>query len=261
MSPHGFEDWNPGTYARFRGLRLRPALDLLAQVPELPEGGVVDLGCGNGAVAGALRMRFPRATLTGVDSSPAMLDEARVPGLYDRLIEADAATWTPEAPVALIFSNALCHWLPDHAGLFARLARALGPGGTLAVQMPRQFAAPSHALMREIAARCFPDRFDFSGWVPPVAEAAAYARILAPLGTVSAWETSYVQRLDPAADGHPVRRFTEATALRPFAAKLDGDELAAFLTEYETALDLAYPAAPDGSVLFPFTRVFFTLTV
>lgn len=26
------EDWNPGTCARFRGLRLRPALDLLAQV-------------------------------------------------------------------------------------------------------------------------------------------------------------------------------------------------------------------------------------
>ena len=37
-------DWNPEAYARFRGLRLRPALDLLAQVGDLPLGDVVDLG-------------------------------------------------------------------------------------------------------------------------------------------------------------------------------------------------------------------------
>lgn len=67
------KDWNPGAYARFRGLRLRPALDLLAQVPELPPGDVVDLGCGDGAVAEALRARFPDRRLVGVDASPAML--------------------------------------------------------------------------------------------------------------------------------------------------------------------------------------------
>jgi len=51
-------DWNPTAYAAFRGLRLRPALDLLAQVPDLPPGDVVDLGCGNGAAAPALAARF-----------------------------------------------------------------------------------------------------------------------------------------------------------------------------------------------------------
>ena len=50
-------DWSPETYARFRGLRLRPALDLLAQVGDLPPGDVIDLGCGDGAVAGALAAR------------------------------------------------------------------------------------------------------------------------------------------------------------------------------------------------------------
>ena len=52
-----------------------------------------------------------------------------------------------------------------------RLAGALVPRGTLAVQMPRQYDAPSHRLIREIAGGLFPDRFaeDDEGWVAPVA--------------------------------------------------------------------------------------------
>ena len=59
MTATGRTDWNPETYARFRGLRLRPALDLLAQVRDLPEGPVIDLGCGNGAVGPALASAYP----------------------------------------------------------------------------------------------------------------------------------------------------------------------------------------------------------
>ena len=251
------QDWNPGSYERFRGLRLRPALDLLAQVPgDLPPGDVIDLGCGAGAVAGALAARFPDRPLIGVDNSPAML--ARAKG-YGALIEADAATWQPGRPPALIFSNALCHWLPDHAALFARLAGFLTPGGVLAVQMPRQYQAPSHALLREIAARDFPDRFDFADWRAPVSPPGDYARLLAPLGDASVWETSYMQRLEAVADGHPVRRFTQSTAMRPFLGRLDAEEAARFTARYDDALARAYPVEPDGAVWFPFKRVFFVL--
>ncbi|MHC0053338.1 methyltransferase domain-containing protein [Actibacterium sp. D379-3] len=239
---------------------MRPALDLLAQVPPLPAGDVVDLGCGTGAVGAALRQRFAGAALIGVDASPAMLATAAQTGDYTALARADAAVWMPDAPPALIFSNALCQWLPDHPALFARLAGMLAPGGTLAVQMPRQFGAPSHTLMRETAQRLFPDRFDFSGWTAPVAPPATYHRMLVPLGAVSVWETDYVQPLAPVETGHPVRRFTESTALRPFAARMSTPELARFVAEYEAALATAYPSAPDGGVLFPFRRLFFTLT-
>ena len=51
-------DWDPERYGAFRDLRLRPALDLLAQVGEVPEGEVIDLGCGDGAVGPALAARF-----------------------------------------------------------------------------------------------------------------------------------------------------------------------------------------------------------
>jgi trans-aconitate 2-methyltransferase len=255
------DDWSPGAYDAFRDFRLRPALDLLARVPpDLPEGDVLDLGCGSGAAGPSLRARFPGRRLMGVDASPAMLAAARAGG-YDALAEADVGAWRPEAPPAVIFSNAVLHWLPDHAALIPRLAGLVARGGCLAVQMPRQFDAPSHRLIRDVAARLFPDLFDWRGWVAPVAAPEDYARMLAPLGTAEVWETTYLQRLPAAAAGHPVRLFTQSTALRPVAERLDAKAREAFLAAYEAALGEAYPAEADGTVLMPFRRLFFTLAL
>jgi trans-aconitate 2-methyltransferase len=250
-------DWDPSRYGAFRDLRLRPALDLLAQVPGLPAGEVVDLGCGDGAVAAALAARFPGRGLVGVDNSAAMLAKAAERLVYDRLIEADIEVWEPLVPPALIFSNAALNWLPDHAALMPRLAGMLVPGGMLAVQMPRQGGAPSHRLLHEVAGQLFPGRFP--ALPSPVLQAGDYAHMLLPLGEVRAWTTDYLQMLDPVPQGHPVRAFTESTAMRPFVAAMAPEEAQAFVAAYDAALAKAYPALPDGRVLFPFTRVFFLL--
>ena len=251
-------DWNPDSYAQFRDLRLRPALDLLMQVGALPGGAVVDLGCGDGAAAGALRQRYPKHGLVGLDASPTMLAKARG---YDRLVQADAAKWQPDDAPALIFSNAALHWLPDHAHLMPRLAGFLKPGGALAVQMPRQYFAPSHRFLRDIAAALFPDRFEAGVFDAPVQTAVGYWEMLSPLGDVQAWETDYVQHLGPAPDMHPVRAFTQSTAMRPFVERMTPPEQEAFVSSYDKALASAYPVAADGSVLMPFRRVFFVLKV
>ena len=258
MSKAAKSDWNPETYARFRGLRLRPALDLLMQVGGLPQGEVVDLGCGAGAAAAALKQRFPKHPLVGLDASPAMLASARG---YVRLVAADLTKWQPATPPALIFSNAALHWVPDHGALLPRFAGFLAPGGVLAVQMPRQFMAPSHRFLRDIAAALFPDRFDFSQYDPPVQPAATYWEMLSPLGQVEAWETEYVQRLDATADMHPVRAFTRPTAMRPFVDKLSEAEAEIYVSAYDKALASAYPLLPDGSALMAFRRVFVVLKV
>lgn len=260
MTPTERQDWNPEAYDRFRGLRLRPALDLLAQIGAVPDGPVVDLGCGSGAVGGALTRRFgPR--VQGVDQSPAMLAKAAATGTYAALHQADIADWRPEMAPALIFSNAALHWVADHAGLMPRLAAMLAPGGMLAVQMPRQFFAPSHRFLRDIAQAMFPDRFDFTGYDAPVQPAVSYWEMLAPLGEVAAWESEYVQHLPAESEAHPVRRFTESTAMRPVLDRLIAEEAEAFSARYDAALGAAYPLLPDGSALMPFRRVFFTLKV
>ncbi len=248
------QGWDPSRYAAFRGLRLRPALDLLAQVPDLPAGDVVDLGCGDGAAAGPLRLRFPERRLLGLDGSAEML--ARAAG-YDAKVQADIAGWQADSPPALIFSNAVLQWLPDHAALMPRLAGLLSPDGVLAVQMPRNHLAPSHALLRDTAARLFPDLFSTAGYVPPVQDPAFYRGLLAPLGRVTLWETEYLQELAPAAAGHPVRAFTESTAMLPFLDRLTRDEGAVLTAAYDAALAAAYPLLPEGGALFPFRRLFF----
>lgn len=250
-------DWDPTRYGAFRDLRLRPALDLLAQVPELPAGDVVDLGCGDGAVAAALAGRYQGVKLVGVDSSATMLEAARGLGHYASLEQADISRWVAASPPALIFSNAALNWVPDHEKLLLRLVSMLTPGGVLAVQMPRQGDAPSHRLLREVAERLYSARFPVQR--TPVLQAAEYAGMLLQLGDVRAWTTEYVQLLDPVPQGHPVRAFTESTAMRPFVQGMTDGEARAYVAEYDSTLAKVYPALPDGRVLFPFTRVFFIL--
>lgn len=258
----GAADWDPDAYGRFRDLRLRPALDLLAKIPPLPERGkIVDLGCGNGAVAEALSYRFPKRKLVGIDSSEAMLKRAASTGAYHRCDLADISTWEPNKPPAMIFSNAALHWLPDHAVLFPRLAGFMRPGGVLAVQMPAQQSAPSHRILRELAQEMFPDRFDFTGWAPPVAPAVGYAQMLGALGSIDIWSTEYLQEMAPTPDAHPVRRFIESTAMRPILAKLAATEARVLIERYETALERVYPLRTDGSVFFPFRRLFIVLSL
>lgn len=251
-------DWNPGTYHRFRGLRLRPALDLLRSLAPLPEGDVVDLGCGSGSVGPALGQL--RRRLIGVDTSPAMLAQARLTGVYKQLIEADLAQWRADAPTALIFANASLHWVRDHDTLLPKLADMLVPGGTLAVQFPHQNNAPSHRLWVSLVDELFPGRFDHAE-LTSVKLPAEYHRLLKPLGQVSLWETEYYQELAPDAEGHPVRRFTEGTYARPILAALEPEEQKKLIRTYESVIGKAYPENRRGTVLFPFRRMFLTLTV
>ena len=139
-------DWNPGAYARFHDLRLRPGLDLLNAVSRMGAGDIVDLGCGNGAMGDALKARAGGRDVIGVDTSPAMLEKARQTQAYTKLQQADMRDWHPNRAPGLILSNAALHWVGGHEKLMPRLVSMLGKGGTLAVQMPHQNKAPSHRV-------------------------------------------------------------------------------------------------------------------
>lgn len=253
-------DWNPGAYARFHDQRLRPALDLLNAVGQMGAGDVVDLGCGNGAIGKALKARAGGRELVGVDASPAMLAKARAEGAYDSLQQADFRDWYPRKAPGLIFSNAALHWAGEHETLLPRLARMLAKGGTLAVQFPHQNKAPSHRVWLSLVEEMLPGRVEKMG-TPGVMSPVRYEELLAPLGNLRLWETEYYQRLVAEAGSHPVRRFTESTYARPVLAALEGKEKAELIRRYEDVMHKAYPVRADGSVLFPFRRLFFTLTV
>jgi len=247
--------WDPHQYSRFSDHRLRPGLDLLAWLPDLPPGPIYDLGCGAGGLAALLAARWPDRTVIGIDNSPDMLATARAAAPEIAFQPGDIADWRPPAPAALLFANASLHWLAPHDALFARLMGLLVPGGVLAVQMPRNHNAPSHRLMDEAAAAGpWRDRLRDVRGIAPVGDAPAYHRLLAPLaGSLDIWETEYLHRL---AGRDPVVEWTRGTGLRPYLDRLDGPARGGFLADYARRVAAAYPPEPDGTTLLPFRRIF-----
>lgn len=104
-------DWNPSLYLHFAAERSRPAVELLARVPLENIKYVADLGCGPGNSTALLHQRWPAARITGIDSSPAMIAEARSALPDCQFVEADIRNWQPEQALDLIFANASLQWL------------------------------------------------------------------------------------------------------------------------------------------------------
>ena len=125
--------WDPAVYERYKAYRDRPALDLLLRLPaDLEPKEIWDLGCGTGEHAALLARRHPGSRVHGLDSSEAMLDEARARNAEVDWRLGDIASFAPDESVDLIFTNAALQWLPDHAALFPRLAGLLASGGVFA---------------------------------------------------------------------------------------------------------------------------------
>lgn len=250
--------WDPAQYRLFEAERDRAALDLLVRLPEgFAPREIWDLGCGSGQHAALLKRRHPEASVHGMDSSAAMLDQARVLSDDVDWVVGDIATWAPERPADLIFANASLQWLPDHTALFRRLAAALEPGGVLAVQTPLSWDTLHHRLMRETVAEApWVSRFvDVTTRVQVMSPEAYYDDLASLCGEIDIWSTTYLHVLN---GDNAVLEWMKGTALRPYLTALDGDPPArdAFLSALGERLAAAFPRRADGATLLPFPRLF-----
>ena len=247
--------WDPAQYLKFAGERLRPALDLLARVALEAPATVVDLGCGAGNLAPLIAARWPRAQVIGVDSSPDMLAKARADHPRVQFVRADIGAWRPERPVDVLYSNAALHWVDGHERLLPALLGSLAPGGVLAVQMPRNFGAPSHtSIVETIEQGPWRARLEPLVRREPVHTPGAYWRALhASCAELQIWETEYLQVLT---GDNPVAEYTKGTWLKQFLDRLEGAERAAFEADYRARVRAWYPPETDGRTLFPFRRLF-----
>ena len=247
--------WDASQYLQFADERTRPCRDLIGRIALTEPRRIMDLGCGPGNSTAALMERWPQAEITGMDTSPEMICAARKSHPEREWLTGDIATWTAKEPYDLVFSNAAMQWVPDHGTTFPRLVRQVAAGGALAIQVPANFDAPAHRLMRELAysktwqAR-FPDRV--REWF--VHEPAFYYDALAPkVRRLDLWTTEYFHVLENA---QAIVEWYKGTGLRPFLDALSVDDQARFLTEYHALVAVEYPCRADGRVLFPFLRMF-----
>lgn len=250
--------WDPDQYSRFADDRGRPFFDLLARVAAESPRRIVDLGCGPGNLTASLGDRWPAADILGVDSSPEMIARAesqeRSEGFGHLRFEiGDIRNWQPTADVELLVSNAALQWVPTHRELLRQWADALPSGAWLAWQVPGNFGAPSHTLLRDLA---LSNRWGLAGvhrLIDPVGTAADYASLLLDSGwSADSWETTYVHVLQ---GDDAVLQWVRGTTLGPIRTALGADRMREFEKEYADLLGEVYPAGAAGT-LYPFRRIF-----
>jgi trans-aconitate 2-methyltransferase len=76
-----------------------------------------------------------------------MIEEARAKTAGVTYEVADAVTYEVPDEVDVIVTNALLHWIPGHDELLGRWVK---PGRWIAMQVPANYAAPSHLLLRDL---------------------------------------------------------------------------------------------------------------
>src|ERR1700683_4567904 len=86
--------WSPQQYLKFAEERSRPCRDLAARVEVAAPQRVIDLGCGPGNSAEVLSARWPKAAITGLDSSAALIDAARAASPQYAWRIADIPEWS-----------------------------------------------------------------------------------------------------------------------------------------------------------------------
>lgn len=249
--------WNPKQYAKFNDHRNRPALELMNRIPhEMKFNTMIDLGCGSGELTQTLKDKFNIQTVHGIDNSESMLESAKSNFNDITFKIGDIANFNESTD--LIFSNAAIQWVNNHSTLFPNLLKLSNK--LLAVQMPRNFNAPDHVLMRETAQenKKFKDKLHGVLHEEPVFGCQTYYKLLYNNCTkLDIWETTYTQELTGA---NAVLEWMKGTGLVPIANNLTTDEYNEFLEIYNSKLLKAYPMLDNGVTLYPFKRIFIVAT-
>jgi trans-aconitate 2-methyltransferase len=245
--------WDPSQYHKFQAQRSAPFYDLLALVDKRPNLKVVDLGCGTGELTRQLADSLPNSDVTGIDSSPQMLEKASSYSNSSlRFEQGDQAQLTGKWD--LIFSNAALHWSENHAELIPHLYRSLKRGGQIAVQVPSNFNHVSHQLIRETASE-EPFRSSLQGFLrtAPVLSIDQYAQILFDSGAenIIVFEKVYAHVLE---DSDAVVEWISGTACVPYFERL-GDDKDRFVQTIKAKMKKALPQSP---VFYPFRRTLFS---
>jgi len=248
--------WDAEQYLRFSSERTQPSVDLAARIAVPDPGRIIDLGCGPGNSTAILRQRWPKADITGLDSSADMIAAASRSYPHHEWLIGDISTWSAGIPFDLVFSNAALQWVPRHAILFPNLFDQVASGGALAVQMPAHFNSPLHREIRETA--------DDPSWrhlmgpalnVMTKESPSFYYDLLRPLAAhLEIWETEYYHVVD---SPQSIVEWFRGTGLRPFLEALENERQRKRFEELlQERYTRAYLPQNDGRVLFQFRRLF-----
>ena len=249
--------WDAEVYLKFAAERTRPSMDLIQRIELTDPRSIIDLGCGPGNSTEALRLRWPAASVIGLDNSPQMIETAKQGHPEGAWVVGDAGQWKADEPFDLVFANAVLHWIPGHARLCRHLLDQLAPGGALAVQVPAHYDSPLHLEILEVSKDpTWNGRMEAARKALTNEPPTFYYDVLQSVASrLDLWETTYYHQL---AGPEAVVEWFRGTGLRPFLEVLSSDrERKRFERMLAERYTKAYPRRAGGKILFPFRRLFF----
>lgn len=169
------------TYDAASGLQRQVARQLVANAAVTPPRSILDIGCGTGHVTALAASRWPRARLTALDASPAMLEETRKKVPHVRTLQGNAATLKMAEKFDLVTSSMLLHWLPRPCETLRRWRKLLAPNGRLLVALPiegslGEWRDVCHAARLQDGAWAFPKE-DFASGLAASSTARAHQMV------------------------------------------------------------------------------------
>ncbi len=251
------KDWNPDLYLKFNRERIQPSRDLISRINyEKPEK-IIDIGCGPGNSTQMLARRWPDASVTGIDSSPAMIKKAATDFPDGNWKLRDAGKDVIEEKYDIVFSNAAIQWIPGHEKLLRKFHSLLNNNGLLAVQVPLSRDMPLGKSIEEIARN--------KRWNSLTKDATTlftihnspwyYDRLSGIFNSIEIWETSYIHAMD---SHNSILEMIRSTGLKPYLEGLGSEEEKSdFESLVFKSINKHYPRQKNGKVLFPFKRLFF----
>ena len=249
--------WNTELYLRFRKERTQPAIDLAARIELESPRRIVDIGCGPGTSTRVLWERWPAAEVIGLDNSLDMIARARTEYPDRAWILGDPNDLDARPGFDLVYSNAAIQWIPHHERLIPHLQSLVTGAGALAVQIPLYEGMPVRRAISDIAAsERWRERMAGVGSQMTFHTIDFYYDILSSRAArLSMWETAYIHEMP---SHESIVEMISSTGLRPYLERLHSDEeTGGFLADVLSAIRDAYREQRNGTVLFPFRRLFF----
>jgi trans-aconitate 2-methyltransferase len=140
-------DWSGDEYAKLSGLQRSMIGEAMAGLTFRPTDHVLDIGCGDGFLTGAIATLAPQGLVVGADASHRMVATAAssvavgASGPWFVIADARALPLGGQFDAAVSF-NAL-HWVPEPEQALREIATVLRPGGSATIQMVCAGARPS----------------------------------------------------------------------------------------------------------------------
>ena len=250
-------EWAPDLYLKFDDYRTRPARDLVMGVGTETPARILDLGCGPGNSTRVLKQRWPAAEIIGIDSSATMLKKARATSPKLTFLQRNITDELHDlGTFDLLFSNAVFQWIPNLQRVIPELFSLLNPKGVLALQVPYARNLPSHRELKRLVSSAEWSQY-FDGDIPqPIYRSSLtlYKAMHTLPAAFSFWETRYIQIMQ---NHNEIIEWNKGSALRPFLDSLPNETLRCeFINDYSAAIRQVYPTEKNGTVLYPFTRIF-----